>query len=100
MSKIVKISVSLDRELVTWLRERATTLGTSVSALLAEAAGMEQQKEARQRVSEMLGFPELSKAELEAAREEFSAAAGRAVRKPPSKARGAIRTVARRRKHA
>lgn len=101
VAKIVKISVSLDRELVAWLRSRAATLGTSLSAVLAAAAGQERQAEARQAVSDMLGLPKLTEEELEAARAELYGAPAKAVRKPPSKARGTAKaTTPRRRKQA
>lgn len=92
MSNIEKISVSLDSDVVAWLRQHAEQEGMSLSAVLNEAAVLLQQASARLAVSERLGL-QVSEAELAEARAELKL--GKAV-KPTRKAR----PVERRRKQA
>jgi hypothetical protein len=61
--KTVKVSVSLDRQDLAVLRRRAReSYGGNLSAAFADAARWIRQREARERVVEMLGGPTLTAA--------------------------------------
>jgi hypothetical protein len=92
MPNIEKISISLDSDVLAWLRQRAERKGMSLSAVLNEAAVMLRQAAARLAVSQTLGL-QVSEDELVKARAELT------VRKPVKPTRKA-RTVERRRKQA
>jgi hypothetical protein len=51
----VKISVSLEEQQLRWLRRQAKTLGTTVSALMAEAVADLRRARERERLLERLG---------------------------------------------
>jgi hypothetical protein len=91
-SKIEKISVSLDRDLLRWLRGRAEARGLSLSALLNEAAMLQRQMEARSRVVELLDLPEASAEELSQLEHELQ---GKLARPGPVKSVGPARAGAR-----
>jgi Arc/MetJ-type ribon-helix-helix transcriptional regulator len=76
MARSEKVSISLDGEALKWLRRRARRTGTSVSAVVAEAARMLQQSEARDALVKRFEREDgpFDEAELEAIREEWRTA--------------------------
>ena len=82
--RTVKVSVSLDRQDVAALRRRARdSYGGNLSAAFADAARWIRQREARQRLVEMLGGPTLTAASAAA----IDAEQERGARDQPTKRR-------------
>lgn len=55
MASTEKISVTIDAEALEWMRRRARKSGSSLSAVMTEAARLLRQNEGRQRVLTRLG---------------------------------------------
>lgn len=66
-----KVSISMDKAALAWAKRQAKRRKVSLSTVIVEAVRQKQQAEARERLLEMLGAPELSDGELDEVRREW-----------------------------
>jgi len=85
MANAEKISVSLNRDDLTWARRRAKLKRTSLSAVVGEALLRQRQAEAGVRLLDELGTDDITQADLDAIRTELGWAPSPSV--PPRRKR-------------
>ena len=90
MALVQKLSISVSREELDWAKERARSLGLSLSAVVSEALLRQRQAEAGVRLLEELGTDDITEEDLAAMRAELGWAPARKA-SPRRRSRGGRR---------